>query len=138
MPELKDIMTREVEVISPDATTADAALKMAKLDIGSIPVCDGKRLVGMLTDRDLVIRVLAPGREPKMTRIKEVMTEAMHYCYEDEDSAQAARLMSQQQIRRLPILSRSKQLVGIVSLGDLATRGEDAAAPGGVLKQVSS
>lgn len=138
MPELKDIMTREVEVISPDATTADAALRMTKLNVGSIPVCDGERLIGMLTDRDLVVRVMASGREPKMTRIKEVMTDVMHYCYEDEDSAQAARLMSERQIRRLPILSRSKQLVGIVSLGDLATKGEDAAGSGGVLKQVSS
>lgn len=138
MPELKDIMTREVEVISPDATTADAALRMAKLDVGAMSVCDGERLVGMLTDRDLVVRVLAPGREPKMTRIKEVMTDTMHYCYEDEDSSQAARLMSQRQIRRLPILSRPKQLVGIVSLGDLATKGEDASASDGVLKQVSS
>ncbi len=138
MPELKDIMTREVEVISPDATTADAALRMTKLNVGSIPVCDGERLIGMLTDRDLVVRVMASGREPKMTRIKEVMTDVMHYCYEDEDSAQAARLMSERQIRRLPILSRSKQLVGIVSLGDLATKGEDAAVSGGVLKQVSS
>jgi CBS domain-containing protein len=73
-----------------------------------------------------------------MTRIKEVMTDTMHYCYEDEDSSQAARLMSQRQIRRLPILSRPKQLVGIVSLGDLATKGEDASASDGVLKQVSS
>ncbi len=114
MPELKDIMTREVEVISADAMTEDAALQMAKLDVGSIPVYDGKRLIGMLTDRDLVVRVMAPGRETKMTRIKEVMTDAMHYCYEDEDSAQVARLMSERHIRRLPILSRSKQLVGIV------------------------
>jgi CBS domain-containing protein len=131
-------MTRKVEVISPDATTADAARRMAQLDVGSIPVCDGGRLIGILTDRDLVVRVMASGREPKMTHIKEVMSDAMHYCYEDEDSAKAARLMSERQIRRLPILSRSKQLVGIVSLGDLATKNEDAAASGGVLKHVSS
>ncbi|MBX3301808.1 MAG: CBS domain-containing protein [Nitrospira sp.] len=138
MPQIKDIMTRDVEVLSPDAPVADAAVQMARLNVGSIPVCDGKRLVGMLTDRDLVVRVIAPGREPKMTRIKEVMTEEMHFCYEDEDSAQAGRLMSERQIRRLPILSRSQHLVGIVSLGDLATKGGDAAASSGVLQHVSS
>jgi CBS domain-containing protein len=139
MPQIRDIMTREVDVLGPDATVADAALRMAQLDVGSIPICDGGRLVGMLTDRDLVVRVMAPGREPKMTYAKEVMTPTMHFCYEDEDSAQAGRLMSEQHIRRLPIVSRAtKQLVGIVSLGDLATRGDDAAASSHVLKQVSS
>ncbi len=136
MPKLKDIMTREVGMISPDATAADAALRMAKLDVGSIPVCDGERLIGMLTDRDLIVRVMAPGREPKMTRVKEVITDTMHYCYEDEDSAQAAHLMSERQIRQLPILSRSKQLVGIVSLRDLATKGGAAAVSEVILKQV--
>ncbi|NGZ94530.1 MAG: CBS domain-containing protein [Nitrospira sp. WS110] len=138
MPPLHDVMTREVEVLSPNATVAEAAVRTAKLDMGSIPICEGTRLVGMLTDRDLVVRVMAPGCEPKMTRVKQVMTDSIHYCYEDEDSAQALRVMSEQQIRRLPILSRSQQLVGIVSLGDLAKRGEDAATSGIALRRVSS
>ena len=103
MAQLHDIMTREVEVLSPNETAAEAAARMARLDVGSIPICDGNRLIGMLTDRDLVVRVMAPGREPKMTRIKQIMTDAIHHCYEDEDSTQALRVMSERQIRRLPI-----------------------------------
>ena len=138
MAQLQDIMTREVEVLSPNETVAKAAAQMARLDVGAIPICDGNRLIGMLTDRDLVVRVMAPGCEPKMTPISQVMTDASYYCYEDEDSTQALRVMSERQIRRLPILSRSQQLVGIVSLGDLAKKGDDAATSGTALRHVSS
>ena len=137
MPKLKEIMTPSVDVISPNATTADAARKMKDLDVGAIPVCDGEKLLGMVTDRDLVLRVMAISRNPVEARVSEAMTPGLVFCYDDEDAEVAATLMSEKQIRRLPILSRKKQLVGIVSLGDLVVDGLDTQASGAVLQQVS-
>ena len=137
MSTLKEIMTPQVDTISPDATAEDASAKMKDLNVGAIPVCDGDGLIGMLTDRDLVVRVMAQRRDPKAVRVGEAMTPEVSYCFEDDDVEKAAHLMSQKQIRRLPILSKSKKLVGIVSLGDLAVHGMDAKASGNVLEQVS-
>src|SRR5262245_6738987 len=115
---LSDVMTHDVEVIRPDATLEEAAAKMTALNVGPLPVCDGDRLVGMLTDRDITVRATAAGRDPKTSRVREVMTEAIVYGFEDEDTNEAARLMEQHGVRRLVILDRDKRLVGIVSLGD--------------------
>jgi CBS domain-containing protein len=122
---LRDVMTRHVEVIHPDATLREAAQKMKTLDVGPVPVCDGERLVGMLTDRDITIRATAEGRDPNSTRARDVMTPEITYCFEDQDVREAARIMEERQIRRLVVLNRDKRLVGIVSLGDLATQTGD-------------
>jgi CBS domain-containing protein len=114
-------MTPRVEVVRPHATLEDAARKMKSLDIGSLPVCDGERLVGMLTDRDITTRATAEGYAPGRTQVHEVMTEDVKWCYDDEDTGVAAEIMAKAQIRRLPVIDRNKRLVGIVSLGDLAT-----------------
>lgn len=119
--QLRDVMTRRVEVVRPDATLQEAAQKMKELDVGPIPVCDGDRLQGMLTDRDITIRAIADGKDPTRTRVSEVMTPDVVYCFEDQEVAEASRLMQEHQIRRLIVLNREKRLVGIVSLGDLAT-----------------
>jgi len=124
MPLLKEIMTPSVEVIAPNATAADAARKMRDLDVGAIPVCDGEKLLGMVTDRDLVL-------------VQDAMTPGLVYCFEDQDAEVAAELMAEKQVRRIPILSKDKQLVGIVSLGDLALDGLDARASGEVIQDVS-
>lgn len=137
MPLLKEIMTPSVEVIAPNATAADAARKMKDLDVGAIPVCDGEKLLGMITDRDLVLRVLALSRSPVDALVSDAMTPGLVYCYEDQDVEVAAELMAEKQIRRIPILSRSKQLVGIVSLGDLAIDGLDPHASGEVIHDLS-
>lgn len=134
---LKDVMTPGVEVIHPSATVAEAAEKMRMLNIGVIPVCDGERLVGMLTDRDVVVRIIADQRDPKRTTVIEAMTPEVAYCFEDEDVQKAARLMVEKQIRRLVILNRDKRLVGIVSLGDLAVQTDDTRLSGEVLEYVS-
>jgi CBS domain-containing protein len=134
---LKEIMTSTVDVISRDAKAAEAALEMKYLDIGAMPVCDGDRLCGMVTDRDLVVRVVAKGLDPKQVHVSDATSSEVFFCYEDEDLEKASQVMSQKQIRRLPILSRAKKLVGIVSLGDLAVRGKDAQTSGVVLEQVS-
>ncbi|MEW6296415.1 MAG: CBS domain-containing protein [Thermodesulfobacteriota bacterium] len=135
--QLKEIMTQGVDVISPDATLQEAAAKMKTLDVGPLPVCDGDRLVGMLTDRDIAVRAVAEGRDPTTTPVREVMTPEVIYCFEDQSVEEAAKLMEEKQIRRLPILNRNKWLVGIVSLGDLAVGTGDQQLAGEVLEQVS-
>src|ERR687887_2162357 len=135
--QLKDIMTPGVEVIAPEASISEAAEKMRHLDIGPLPVCEGERLVGMLTDRDITVRAVAAGRDPRMTQVRDVMTPDVVYGFEDQDVQDAVRLMEQYQIRRLPVLNRSQRLVGIVSLGDLAVRSGDQPLASEVLEQVS-
>jgi CBS domain-containing protein len=135
--QLKNIMTQHVEVISPEATLQEAAEKMQQFDIGPLPVCDGEQLVGMLTDRDIIVRAVAKGRDPKTTPVREAMTPNIAYGFEDQDVQEAARIMEECQIRRLPILDRAKRLVGIVSLGDLAVRTGEQQQVGEILEQVS-
>jgi CBS domain-containing protein len=135
--QLKEIMTPAVEVISPEASIREAAEKMRHLDIGPLPVCDGDRLVGMLTDRDITVRAVADGRDPVTTLVREVMTSDIVYGFDDQDIQDATRLMEQYQIRRLPVLNRNKRLVGIVSLGDLAVHPGNQPLASEVLEQVS-
>jgi CBS domain-containing protein len=135
--QVKEIMTAQVEVVHPDATLQEAARKMRELDVGPLPVCDGERLVGMLTDRDITVRAVAEGRAPAQTKVGEVMTPEAVYCFEDQDIGTAAQMMEMRQIRRLPVLSRDKRLVGIVSLGDLAVETGDTQRAGEALKEVS-
>jgi CBS domain-containing protein len=134
---LQDVMSRNVEVVRPDATIQEAARKMAQLNVGPLPVCDGERLVGMVTDRDITVRATAAGRDPRTTPIREAMTDKVIYCFEDQDVREAAQLIEEKQIRRLPVLNRDKRLVGIVSVGDLAVRTHDKGLTGEVVERVS-
>jgi CBS domain-containing protein len=134
---VKEIQTNKPKVISPEAMICEAAQEMAEHDIGMLPVCDGQRLVGAITDRDLVIRGIAKGYDPLNTKIKDVMTPRICYCYEDDDLEEVARIMEQKQIRRMPILNDAKQLVGIVSLGDFAVRSKRIELTEEVLEWVS-
>jgi len=137
MLRIKDVMTPQAEVISPDATTEDAAALMKTLDIGVLPVCDEEGLVGILTDRDLVVRVLAATRDPKAMLVGEAMTPSVVYCFDDDDVEHAATVMAGQQIRRLPVLDKNRKLVGIVSVGDIAVNTQDHQLTGKVLEDVS-
>ena len=134
--QLRDVMTRDVEVVHPDATVEEAAEKMEALNVGPLPVCDGRRLVGMITDRDITVRAVAAGVGPGEARVRDVMTPEVAYAFEDQDVREAERIMQERQIRRLPILDRDKRLVGIVSLGDLAVD-TDAAGAGETLERIS-
>jgi CBS domain-containing protein len=135
--DLRDIMTRDVQVISGDASIKDAAAKMKDLDVGLIPVCDGDRLQGMLSDRDITIRATASGRDPNKTKVSEIMSTDIAYCLEDQDIEDAVSLMEVRQIRRLPILNIEKRLVGIVSLGDIAVQVGDTDLVGETLEEIS-
>ena len=135
--QLKEIMTADVEVIRPDSSIADAAKKMRSLDVGSLPVCDGERLLGMITDRDITIRATADGRDPNNTLVRDCMSPEIVYCFEDQSAEEAERLMQEKQIRRLPVLTREKQLAGIIALGDLATKTDDVQQVGRTVREIS-
>jgi CBS domain-containing protein len=129
-------MTRGVRLTHPDQTIQEAARAMAELGVGALPVADGDRLVGVITDRDIAVRAVAEGKGPH-TRVDEVMTPEVKYCFDFEDLELVARNMGDQQVRRLPVLDRDKRLVGILSLGDVATDGGVQHAAGDALAGVS-
>ena len=124
---VSEVMTRQVVVASPDDTVQQAAGRMAELDTGVLPVGEGDRLVGMITDRDIAVRAVAQGKGPDVT-VRDVMTPEVRYCFEDESLDDVVRNMGDNKVRRLPVMSRDKRLVGIVSLGDVALYGDSAQA----------
>jgi len=123
---VSDIMTRDVCLVTPQQTLREAAELMERHDVGSLPVQDNDRLVGMLTDRDIVVRAIARGQGPE-TPVREAMTADIKYCYEDQDVDEVSRNMADLEIRRLPVVNRDKRLVGIVSLANVAHSEDDAA-----------
>ena len=135
--QVREVMTRGVQCIAPQTPLQEAAAKMRELDTGCLPVCENNRLAGMLTDRDIVIRAVAEGRDPQTCTARDVMTCGIVHCFEDDDVEEAAQLMKDRQIRRLLVLNRNKQLVGIVSLGDLAVDTGDDQFSGEILERVS-
>jgi CBS domain-containing protein len=122
MPTIADIMTRDVQVIGPDDTLQLAAQLMDQLNVGSLPVCGGRELLGMVTDRDITVRGTAIGADPATTCVADVMSRGTEFCTEDQDAQEVLRVMGTAQVRRLPVIDVDRKLVGIVSLGDLATR----------------
>ena len=134
---VKDIMTRDVEVVHPDDPLKEAAQRMRDRDIGFLPVCDGDRLVGVVTDRDLILRGLAEGTDPSTSIGRGLMTSPVVYCFDDQDVKEATKLMEDHQIRRVAVLRReNKRLVGVLSLGDIA-RSSTRKVSGEVLESVS-
>jgi predicted transcriptional regulator len=134
---ISEIMTKEPKYIGLDQSLQEAAQLLRDLNVGMIPVGDGVKLKGMLTDRDIAIRVVAEGLDPKTVRIPEVMTPEVIYTYEDEDVEEAARIMEEKQIRRLIILNRDKDMVGILAMADLANRTRDPEVESEALEGVS-
>ncbi|MGB7952042.1 MAG: CBS domain-containing protein [Candidatus Binatia bacterium] len=135
--QVKEIMNREVEVIHANIPLRAAAEKMKTLDVGMLPVRDADRLVGMLTDRDIVIRGIAGGLDISKTEVKDVITPDVIYCFEDAEVGEAAKLMQEKQIRRLIVLNRDKRLAGILSIGDLAGQSGSDKLAGETVKRVS-
>jgi CBS domain-containing protein len=134
---VKEVMTRDVAVVAPTETIQRAARLMDDLNVGSLPVCDGRRIVGMITDRDITVRAVALGRAPAETRVADAMSEDVRWCYEDTELREAVAAMQEVQIRRIPIIDHDRNLVGIVALGDVATKIDDRELPAEVLKRVS-
>jgi CBS domain-containing protein len=134
---LGEIMTRNVQVARPTSTLFEAASMMRQLDTGFLPVCDGRRLQGVLTDRDIVVRSVADSRDPQLASVSDAMSQELVYAYEDDSVERGAELMRQHQIRRLPIVDRQKNLVGVVSLGDLAVDTGRDRLSGATLEDIS-
>lgn len=134
---VRDVMTRGVETTAPDTPIAEAARRMRDLDVGSLPVTDGSRLLGIVTDRDLSVRATAAAKDPNNTRVREVMSPELAWVFDDEPADAAARVMRERQIRRLPVLDRSDRLVGVVALADLATDLGDDKLKGATLEEIS-
>jgi CBS domain-containing protein len=125
MPTVSDIMTRDVRALSPHETIQHAAQVMNELDVGAIPVCNGVKLVGMVTDRDITLRGVAQGLSCEDAPLSEIMTEEVLWCFEDQTVSEVMEKMGDAQVRRLPVVDREKRLVGILSLGDIATKTQD-------------
>lgn len=135
MMKVGECMTREVRIIDPTETLQQAARAMADIDAGFLPVRENDRLIGIITDRDIAIRAVGTGRGPD-ARIRDVMSQEVRYCFDDEDVDDVLQNMAEQQIRRLPVVDRNKRLVGIISISDLAASGE-AALSGETLSEIA-
>jgi CBS domain-containing protein len=134
--QVKEIMTKNVEIISPETSLKDAALKMQQLNIGVLPISENDRIIGMVTDRDITIRAVANGKE-NSTGVREVMTPGVLYCMEDEELKEAGKKMKSNQVRRLIVLNKDKRITGIISLGDLVVDSGDELLGGEILQKIS-
>ena len=133
--QVHEIMTPTVRIADPNMTIRDAAWCMRADNLGALPVGENDRLIGMVTDRDIVVRAVAEERSADNTTVRQVMSLGICYCFENDDAEGAAQVMAKHQVRRLPVLNRDKRLVGVIALADLG-RSEDEAAQG-ALKDIS-
>ena len=136
MQTLKDLMTQNVQVIGPDDTITAAASQMLEGNFGMLPVGENDRMIGTISDRDIAIRAVAQGKDGS-TKVREVMSERVIWAYEDDSVEKGAKLMSEHQIRRLPIVNAEKRLVGIVALGDFAVDRSELKTAGETLSEIS-
>ena len=136
MHKLKDVMSRDVKVISPDATIREAAREMLEGDFGMMPVGENDRMIGAISDRDIAIRGVADGKDPN-TKVRDVMSEGITWAYEDDSVDEAAKIMSEHQVRRLPVVNSDKRLVGIVALGDFAVESAEIEPAAEALSEIS-
>lgn len=133
---IREIMTPDAQCIGPDETLVEAASIMRQLDVGVLPVCDDGEVIGMITDRDIAIRAVADSRHPGNTKVREIMTPGSICVFDDQEVSAAVAVLEEHQIRRAPVMSRDRRLVGIISLGDIAVDAS-AALSGEALKHVS-
>ena len=133
---LRDLMSPDVEFVSPETTIADAAKKLRDGDFGMLPVAEDDRMIGAISDRDIAVRAVAEGLGA-YTKVRDVMSDGIAWAYEDDSVEQAAKIMSERQVRRLPVVSRAKRLVGIVSLGDFAVESTEIRPAAQALADIS-
>jgi CBS domain-containing protein len=128
MTRIADVMTRGVRTMKPSDTVQSAAQAMDDLNVGAVPVCDGERLVGMVTDRDIAVRCVAPGMSGEQTPLEPILSANVRFCREDQTVDEAVEMMQAAGVRRLPVVDGSQKLIGIVSLGDIAVKGSEELA----------
>ena len=136
MQKLKDLMSRDVKVISPDMSIREAAREMRDGDFGMLPVGENDRMIGTISDRDIAIRAVAEGKDTG-TKVRDVMSEGIAWAYEDDSVEQAVKIMSERQVRRVPVVDRDKRLVGIVALGDFAVESSEIRPAAQALSEIS-
>ena len=136
MQKVKELMSRDVEVISPDMSIQDAARAMRDGDFGMMPVGENDRMIGTISDRDIVIRGIAEGKNID-TAVRDVMSDGVIWVYEDDSIEDAAHMMSTNQVRRLPVVNRDKRLVGIIALGDFAVEASELEPAAEALSEIS-
>jgi CBS domain-containing protein len=134
---VSEIMTTDFEMIDATSSLTEAAEKMKSLNVGFLPVREGTRLAGLLTDRDIVIRGLAEGLDPGSTQVKDIISSEVVYCYDDDSMEDAARLMEDNQIRRLIVVNHDQTPVGILSIGDIAVKSGQEELAGEILERIS-
>ena len=136
MQQLKDLMSRDVKVISPNMSIREAAKEMRDGDFGMLPVGENDRMIGTISDRDIAIRAVAEGKDTG-TKVRDVMSEGIAWVFEDDSVDEAAKIMSKRQVRRLPVVDRDKRLVGIVALGDFAVESSQIRPAAQALSEIS-
>lgn len=136
MKQVKALMSKDVQIIGADQTIGEAALLMSKGNYGMMPVGENDRMIGAISDRDIVIRAVAQGKDAS-TKVRDVMTPGIFWTFEEDSIDKAAEIMSKHQIRRLPILNSDKRLVGIVALGDFTVESSDIEVAGEALSEIS-
>ena len=134
---VSEIMSRNVQCIEGDTSIKDAAEKMRSLDVGFLPVCEGGDVVGTLTDRDIAIRHVADGQNPYRVKARDMMTPNVFFCFENQDVEEVARYMQEHEVRRVLIFDHAKQIVGIVSLGDISKAAGEERIAGETLKDIA-
>ena len=136
MQQLKHLMSRDVKVVSPEMSIYEAAMEMRDGDFGMMPVGEDDRMIGTISDRDIVIRAVAEGKNSD-TKVRDVMSDGVAWAYEDDSVEHAAKIMSERQVRRLPVVDRDKRLVGIVALGDFAVESSEFKPAAQALSEIS-
>ena len=136
MQKLKDLMSRDVKVISPDMSIQAAAKEMRDGDFGMLPVGEYDRMIGTISDRDIAIRAVADGKDTS-TKVRDVMSEGVAWVYEDDSVDEAIKIMSERQVRRLPVVNSGKRLVGIIALGDFAVESSEIRPAAQALSEIS-
>src|ERR1051325_4908733 len=134
---VSEIMSRNVECIEPGTSIKEVAKKMRALDVGFLPVCEGDKPVGTLTDRDITIRHVADGQNPYRVKVRDIMTPDALYCYEDQDIEEVGRYMQEHEVRRVLIFDRAHRIVGVVSLGDLSKVAGEQQLAGETLREIA-
>lgn len=134
---VKEIMTQGIRIAEPEEKLSHAAKKMRTQNIGALPVVENRKLIGMITDRDVAIRAVGANKDPAVTKVSEIMSDECFWCAENEDIEDAVRIMEQNQVRRLPVMNDNKEIVGMLSLEDVALHAP-ASLTGEVLKAVAT
>jgi CBS domain-containing protein len=135
---VREVMSKTPEFVPPTMNLWEASNEMSKYEFGFLPVGENDKLIGTITDRDIIIRGIAKHKNPDKTLVKDLMTSDVHYCFEEDDIQKAAELMKKEQVRRLIVLNKDKRMTGILSTGDIARNTEDTQLLGTILKMIST